>query len=650
MFNLNEAIRFFNRTHHTKIKQNKTWRLVYLQPTALAFLNNSVQLIRESVYYSSYFVTHRKTLRSTLARIKEPTTKALPMLRTIVQKLKIDQSILQRLKWEERLNVFLNEDTSWKQGLKHTKNNPPLKRRLIQFYQQWKIHQPFQYYSSQGLLFLLDVVVKYQLHFTQAHKELEDKQLAYFHFLRLPDPIAKDYYQFLFTQLNHLKVLHDQVLEALLLRLKIAEQQNQITCDDVSYALAQQTQRLGLPLPVASLPKYQMILDTSTFNTIHRAIEKYGNTNQKKQLYQLVWYQEEFSSIENITIITVSSHRLLIPKALIDFRPKRVGKLTWLFTKNTRLQFLETQQALLAQFALPLDFAGLPPETVSITHPTLQSLTTRYQLLQQSLQSLEQQIAVIRWWQWQQKYWKKPWRQWLVQQFQKNQGYLLSCLTHFYQQIQNHGDLLSQATYRQQVQTVLETIQLLANSDSVAHRQAQLTSLLERLSALLRKKAIEITRQKSCSPDLIHNFKRDLLAALANYAQHYSNQGEALPTARLSDIEYMRGLLNSSKDVIQMREEIIQRYQIIQSAWPIKLITSLDRSFLLRSLQNVLKNPKYSMDQLTLANNNILSLPQTPTTSQKGNESKRSLSNDVRFFQNLSFAEPKNTADARFCL
>ncbi|MES2142598.1 MAG: hypothetical protein V4471_06950 [Pseudomonadota bacterium] len=77
---------------------------------------------------------------------------------------------------------------------------------------------------------------------------------------RLPNAIAKEYRLFLEDQLNYLKKLQDQVLETLLLRLKIAEQQNQVTCDDVSYFLVKESQRLGFPF-TASLPHYQMAIE-----------------------------------------------------------------------------------------------------------------------------------------------------------------------------------------------------------------------------------------------------------------------------------------------------------------------------------------------------------------------------------------------------
>lgn len=585
MFNLNETITAYNQIHQTKIKTNKTWGLVYLHSKSLAFLNQCMQLIQGSVYYSSPFVTDRKSLRAAFARIKEqPLSQSLPTLQSIVQQLKTDQSILRRLNWEENLSALLNNKDFWEERFNQVDTQPLTQRYLKHLQEQWSTHQSFQYHSSQGLLFLLDVVCEYKHHFTRAHKELQSKQAAWLPFSRLPEAIAKEYYLFLEDQLNYLKKLQAQVLETLLLRLKVAEQQNQVTCDDVSYFLAQESQRLGFPF-AASLPQHQITLDISTFNKIHRAIEKYGNAKQKKQLYQLAWYEyAEFNS-EDITLISVSQHHLLAPKALLKFLP---------------IKFLETQQALLAQLALPLQFAKLPLKAVPIEHPALRSLTARYQLLQQSLESLKQQPA-IRWWQWQQKRWKKSWRAWLIEQFHKNQASLSDCLTDFYQQVQSREDLLSQAAYREKIQRIIQPIHAFIDNDPPEHQNTLLTTILERLSALLQEKAEKNNKETHFSSDALpHSFRHDLLTALKDYIRHYHSQGQTIPEERYPDFNHLWNLLMSSSDIVELREGFMQCYRAMQPAF-FKLIPALDSSFLRRSLKAVLENPKYSMEQLKLA-------------------------------------------------
>lgn len=596
MFNLNESITAFNQLYGAKIKSHKTWGLVYLQPNLLAFLNQCSHLIQGSVYYASPFVTDRKQLRANIARVKnQPLSEALPMLRNIVLQLKTDQSILQRLNWEEHLSGLLSNKLFWKTRLHRVDIHPLIQRYLTDLQAQWNTHQPFQYHSSQALLFLLNVVCEYHYHFTQAHQELQAKQAAWLSFLRIPNIIAEGYHQFLGKQLNHLKLLKNQVINALLLRLRIAEQQNQVTCDDVSYFLAQESQRLDAPTASLLLPQQQIVLEPNTFNKIHRAIEKHGNVHQKKQLYQLAWYEYGGFNSEEIAVVTLSRHRLLAPEALLNFLPKKYVKL-WRLFKNNRihLKFLEAQQALLAQLALPLIFAKLPLDSVSIAHPTLRSLITRYQLLQQSLQSLNQQPALC-WWQWQQKRWKKAWYRWISEQLWENQTRLSDCLADFYQHVQNREDLLNQTAYCEKLRRIIQPIQTLIDNDASEHRGLFLTAILERLSGLIQEN--DNLHVRSASNSLLQNFRQDLLTALNDYSQHYQHQGETVPEHRYADFDYLRNLLRNSNDVLQLREAFNQRFLAMQPAL-LKWIPALDSSFLRRRLKAVLENPKYSLEQL----------------------------------------------------
>ncbi|BBB14785.1 hypothetical protein RVIR1_10440 [Candidatus Rickettsiella viridis] len=611
MFNLTETITHFNQVYQKRIKLNKTWGLVYLHPKSLDFLNQCCRLIQESVYHASPFVTQRRALRATLAKTQDQSTsEALAALKTIVQQLKTDELVRQRLDWEEHLQTLFNTEIFWQQGFNQLESNLRAKLQLKQIYQDWKKHRPFQYYSAQGLLFLLNVIVHYQYHFTQAHEELERKQQAWLPSQRLPAPIAASYCQFLERKLNHLKVLQQQVLEVLLLRLKIAEHRKQVTCDDVSYALVEQSQRL-LSLSI-TLPKHQRTLDAATFNQIHRAIVQYGSPHHKNQLYGLAWYQyAEFSAAKDITLITISVHRLLAPTKLIHLIPKKVRKPAWLFRSNkTRFAFLERQQALLAQLLLPLDFTPLLPNSFSTIHVTLQPFILRYQLLQESLQSLEQQPA-LRWWQWRQKRWEKAWQKWLMHHFQKNQEDLREVLNHFFIHLQNHKGWLSQATCRQPLQDSLTTIQHLIEQGPYAAHCTRLAFLLKHLSTQLHAKAEEIARERHRAASLTQNFKQDVSIALEAYVKYYHDQGQTIPEARMADIDYLRKLLNTTHDLLLLREGVMQRYQTMQRPPLAKLMTSLDGSALRQGLRIVLEHPKYRIEQFTLA---VASLP---SSSQK---------------------------------
>ncbi|WP_218813331.1 hypothetical protein [Rickettsiella endosymbiont of Dermanyssus gallinae] len=384
-------------------------------------------------------------------------------------------------------------------------------------------------------------------------------------------------------QSNKLHLLREQVIEALLLRLKAIESQGQVTCDDAGSIFAKCIPSLGLP--TIPLPHYQLKLDNATFNQIQRAIEKYGDVNQKKWLYQLKRYQ-----LKEYGFITLASHRLLIPTPI----KKWVG----LFFNHHRLQFLEAQQALLAQLSFPMVFDVQSSEALTLSDPALQIVITRHELLQQSLQLLIKQQP-NHWWQWQQKYWHKAWKAWLIEQIHNNQDCLSDCLAAFSQHIQSHKERLNETIYREKVQTTIQVIQTLIDNDPPEHQDTLLTSTLERLSTLLKEQEEKHNRHSfSASDVLLLNFKQDLSTVLANYMQSYQNQGVPIPDKILSEINYLSDMLTNSIDIVKFGEELTQRYrQPILFKW----VSALDFNTLRRHLKTVLENPKYSMEQLKLA-------------------------------------------------
>lgn len=588
MFNLIEAIAHHNQIYQTTIKPNKTWGLTYLQPEGLAVLNNCEQLTEKSVYHASHFVTNRKALREVLVKTKEQSShQSLPTLKNIVRQLKIDQSILDRFHWEEVLCNALNSNVL-EQRFNETKleNDIKTQQLIVQTYKQWKIHEPFQYHSSQGLLFLLDVTTQYHYHFSEARKELSAKQKAWIRARRLPKAMAESYAYFLLIESNKLVVLRKQVIEALLLRLKAIEAQGQVTYDDVSYTFAKCIPTLGLP--AISLPDYQLKLDNVTFNQIQQAIEKHGDVDQKKRLYQLKRYQ-----LEEYGFINLASHRLLVPKPL----RKCIG----LFFNQHRLQFLKTQQALLAQLSFSKVLDVESRDALTLSDPALEIVITRHELLQQSLQLLIKQQP-HHWWQWQQKCWYKAWKVWLIEQIHSNQGCLSDLVTAFSQHIQSHKERLIEIGYREKVQAAIQFIQTLIGNNLPEHQDILLKSILEQLSTLLQEKQEKIEKNNipiiPVADALLQSFKEEVSAVLNNYLQYYHNQGLATPKKSFQDVIFLCDHISNSNDIVKFGEELKQRYQ---QPILLKWTLGLNSNTLRRNLRTVLDNPKYSLEQLKLA-------------------------------------------------
>lgn len=85
----------------------------------------------------------------------------------------------------------------------------------------------------------------------------------------------------------------------------------------------------------------------------------------------------------------------------------------------------------------------------------------------------------MRWWQWRQKRWEKAWYKWLMQHFLKNQEAIREILNHFFYQIQNHNNELSQAIYYPPLQDSLVSIQHLIEQGP--HACTRLIFLLKQL-------------------------------------------------------------------------------------------------------------------------------------------------------------------------
>lgn len=459
MYNLKKIITDFNQTSQKKISLNKSWGLVYLQEKNLTLLNNNDQLIQHSVYNASPFVRNKQALKIALDEKKDPLTREKKSaIRNILYKTNTDKIILQRLNWEESLNATLKEE-SWEKRRNEIESDLSVKLYFSQAYHEWNIHRPFQYYSSEGLLFLLNLIIEYQYHFSQAYQELQQKKRTWIPFFVLPSFIVESYEPFLVTELETFQKLRAQVLDALLLRLNMTEQQGLVTRDDVSYTLALKSQWLGLS--TLALPDYRITLPTHIFNYMHRAIEKHGDATHINQLYQLAWYRQERPDAKSeLTTINTSAGRLLIPEALVVFFPLKKKKWDWLFSSNDRLlQYLSEQQALFAQLFLSPVHDNIISKPMVSTYPALLTVHTQCQLLQQSWGSLDQQR--LRWWQWEKKRWKKIYQAWLGQQLEEKQANLLNCLSQTFEQVKAANYVLAQAKFRQQVHMMLNTIQQL---------------------------------------------------------------------------------------------------------------------------------------------------------------------------------------------
>lgn len=535
MFNLNDTITRFNQIHRKKIKLNENWGLFYLQPEGLALLNNNTRVIRNSAGNYPAFTTNDKGQHKTSVETKSQSVQEkTPDNQSDIQKLNAIQVAFQRKNWEGRFLATLNDDQVWFNFEEQIKSkDESFKQHFRQMHQNWNIHKPFQYHSSKGLLYLLNMIIEYQYHFSQADQELQQKKQTWIPFARIPPFIAEEYESFLKKELKKFELFHKQVLDALLLRLKTVQQQGLVTCDDVSYTLALQSEWINFINFI--LPEYRTVLDTNTFNDMQRAIEKHGDESHISQLYQLAWYQDKnVGNSHELTTVTMSGSRFLTPNALLVFMSKKNKKWFWFsWNNNVVLQFLEKQQALLAQLSLqPVhDRSILKP--IYTVYPELLTLSTQYQLLQRSRCSLKQQH--LYWWQWEKKFWKKVWQEWLGQQLDTKQTSLLNKLNETFKKAQECEFQLQNVKFRSQVQVILGTIQALINEGVSTCENEPLIKMFEYIvenSKAKSEEGVEQTQETTSkknarvSPMVPGGSQQDVHTAESSFSSQPVNNGK----------------------------------------------------------------------------------------------------------------------------
>lgn len=415
MFNLKRVIEQFNRCYNKKISLNKTWRLVYLQPAALTFLNDADSFIHDSSYHSSHFVGPRQIVREKLRILKNQSpSDALAIMHSVNEALAKDYQLTLRLNWEEKLTLILRKKEVWQHVLQSVGDNPMLR----DLYQQWNRNLFFQYHSSEGLLFLLMVCVTYQQHFRKAYQELQQKQR--FWFSRIPSPIAKNYQDYLSSSLECLQKWRSQTIDMLLFRLKIAEQQQEVTFDDVSYSLLKPVQGLGQSLNLKTpLFNEYFVREASTFHKMQQAIATWGDAGQKCQLLQLSWYKPYSKIARKIMLIKKDDHLLWSPLPLAQFFPKYGIRFFCLFQfMRQRFLFLENQQALLAQWIICRKLTLPSVKTDQSTYRKLYACLLCDELFQRALVQLSQQ-PYVPWWQRSEQSFQKRWFCWLNDNLKK---------------------------------------------------------------------------------------------------------------------------------------------------------------------------------------------------------------------------------------
>jgi hypothetical protein len=394
--------------------------------------------------------------------------------------IKNEQPLVQAYQWEQQVKGFLNKAETWNRFFALPKTDQE-NEQLQQLNQAWQQHQPFQWHSSSGLIFLLYMIVEYQRHFAAALRELQKKQKKFFKFSRIPEEIARAYEQFLTQQIICLRQLHTVVIDAMLLRLKAASDQQDVTDDHVPSYIIRGLQRTHCLRPTYPVLRPNNHLDFFIFNQLHQAIESRGNLEQKQKLYQLNWYQP----VAGMGIVSVNSTRLLAPTSLTQFVPQKVRWPTWLFSDKACLDFFETRRQFFADVTFSTANRHYKLASLSLTHPFIQKMLTHYQLAKEEEKTIEEEK--IPWWQFNRKKLQQTWQPQLSAYLKGMQDNFIAWIDHLYEATQIDPDLLQDRTVRYNLWIVINRLSSMMSGDLDNSQQDRLTQIIQRLTALLKQ-------------------------------------------------------------------------------------------------------------------------------------------------------------------
>ena len=596
MFTLKDIIAAFNKKHRKKIKATRTWGLLYLKPENLAFLNGSLTLVEDAAHYDPPFKINYTTLKAAVNRAKvQSTGNALKTLRQAMQQLKGDAFFLQRMDWEQKYKAHLNQVETWQHWEQELQqNNLSMQNKLQRLKLQelkliWDSHQAFTHHSHRGLLYLLAKVVEYQLQFDYAIDELNQKQRGWFKSRRIPPEIAEPYQIFLQQQKELLHNLPHHIIETLLLRLRIAESQGNISQADVSRYVAQHLQQLPITCNKSHIPKLQGTISPFVFNQIHAAIEKHGNSLQKEQLYDRKWYKPgQGLAATGIKVVHIEGYRLLAPEELVAFVPIKPKKLK-LFSDIACLDFFESHQQCFASFTSALARTRFTLNDLSLEHPVIQQLITHHRLIKAA--SLEK-VNTIPWWQLKRKKLQQQWQRLLPHYIYQSQKHIIDFLHEIERLIRSRSDnIQNQAVYNQLWLVVHHISEFIRPSLSPGLHQ-QLERQVDKLAKLLKQDAlsqwINILKESEVNPVSFTQQRKYFVIEVAE--QMRLHDVGLPPHQQLSPVFFHLYADEKVKHLLsQLKSHFKQNHNIKQSILDMGLVNALDNEDTKSRLQKYLE-------------------------------------------------------------
>jgi hypothetical protein len=483
MFNVHESILTYNQHNSHQIDSAETWGLWYLQAANVAFLNKSDDIVLEAAKYDPPYYLDRTAVREELAKAEtEPNAISMAGLQSIVRKIKNEKQMVRAYEWELRTKAILDDQQTW-QRFEETAQQTQQHEQLLQLKQDWQQHKIFYLHSTPGLVFLLYQIIQYQQLFADALKELADNQKRFWRSKRMPAELARQYQTSLLQRSEDLEQWRAQVLDAMLLRLRVASEQADTTTDHVSSYLVKKLQELGCMETSYFCLQTEQRLDTVFFNQLHNALEQQGSKEHKKKLNRLLHWHN--TNQADVVAVKTKHRQLLAPIQLAQFVPYTIKSPRWLFSDSACVEFFEEHRQLFANLTFSWPMAKCCFTDLPLAEAQIKKSLAHYQLAVAAKKTaLEEKIP---WWQLNRKKLHAAWCPQITSYVHNLRDNLIAWVIGLDEMTQTNADLFANETVRANLWAHVEQLKQLLSEEIDPVQQQRLAQAMQRLSCFFKQ-------------------------------------------------------------------------------------------------------------------------------------------------------------------
>lgn len=330
--------------------RRRRYGLHLLKPSVERHLAQGVRLYNEApLLFLDLKDYHRDTYRQ--AFHEALTKNDYQTVRRLLHRLSETTESVNFFSWYQRQSELLQKPNVWHDFEKRCATESD-RQQLLAMKQRWALHGEFSHYSSAALLYIAqDILPRLEQTLHQAEKEWAKKKT------KLREPFTTAYDRYLSDFRSTLVRQRKQLGYAMLARLEVAGQQQDMTFDDVTVDLERSLLDLNI-LDRQKLGKRQprFGLSPDTFVGFHRYLQADADPWLQQRVQALPWFAKvedlrgEISREDLMGSRRVSSIDALIPARFRPFVPQRARHPAWLFKgSHFRQRFFESQLPLLAQ-------------------------------------------------------------------------------------------------------------------------------------------------------------------------------------------------------------------------------------------------------------------------------------------------------------